>query len=71
MISIDHEAKNEAARLMKLVMDCRQPAMGNKPSQGVGRYLARDIAKKIVEEKNYPEDFKQKILQQLSLKQWS
>lgn len=70
MISIDNEPKQEAARLMKLVMDCRQPAMGNKPSQGVGRYLAREIAKKIVEEKNYPPDYKQKVIQQLSLKQW-
>lgn len=70
MNSIDNDARKEASRLVTLVMGCRVPAMGTKPSQGVGRYLARELAKKIVEEKNYPEEHKKKILSYLSLKQW-
>ena len=70
-LSIDKEAKQEAERLVMMVMNCRIPSQGSKPPQGVGRYLAREIAKKIVEEKNYEQRFKEKVITYLSLKQWS
>lgn len=70
MNSIDREAKSEAERLVSMVMSCRIPEKGNKPPQGIGRYLAREVAKKIVEEKTYPDGFKEKVVIYLSLKQW-
>jgi hypothetical protein len=61
MISINHDAKTEADRLVNLVLSCKIAESGNKPPQGVGRRLAKVIARKILDEKEYPEDYKQKI----------
>lgn len=51
MNSIDSEEKKEAARLVMAAMKLKAPEKGNKPSLGIGRYLAREVAKLIVDEK--------------------
>jgi hypothetical protein len=61
MISINHDAKAEADRLVNLVLSCKIAESGNKPPQGVGRRLAKVIARKILEEKEYPQELKQLI----------
>lgn len=62
MISINLDAKQEAERLVSLVLSCKIAESGNKPPQGVGRRLAKVIAKKILDEKDYPKDYKEKII---------
>lgn len=69
---MDEQYKTEAARLVTMFMSIKNSASTTGKQMGIGRFLARECAKRVCDERMHENPDKwTKVKQYLSIKQWS